>query len=37
MWHAWKSKERHTGFWWGILQERDCLADIGIIGRVILK
>jgi len=26
-WHTWKGKERHTGFWWGNLQERDCLAD----------
>jgi len=27
----------HTRFWWGDLRERDCLEDIGIDWRIILK
>jgi hypothetical protein len=31
------SGERHTGFWWGNLKERDCVEDVGVDGRIILK
>ena len=27
----------HRGFWWGNAKERDCLEDLGIIGRLILN
>ena len=27
----------HTGFWWGTLEERDHLKDLGIDGRIIVK
>jgi hypothetical protein len=27
----------HTGFWWGNLNERDHLEDLGVDGRRILK
>jgi hypothetical protein len=29
--------EVSTGFWWGILRERDHLEDPGVDGRIILK
>jgi hypothetical protein len=29
--------EKHTGFWWGNLRERDHLDDPGADGRIILK
>jgi len=29
--------ERHTGFWWGKLRERDHLEGPGIVGRTILR
>jgi len=39
MWHVWETGEVHTGFWWegGDLRERDCLEDLGIDERIILK
>jgi len=27
----------YTGFWWGILRERDHLGDPGLDGRIILR
>jgi hypothetical protein len=32
-----RRREVHTGFRWGILRERDCLEDLSINGRIILK
>jgi hypothetical protein len=37
MWHVWGGGDVHTGFWWGNLQQRDHLEDLGIDGRTILK
>jgi hypothetical protein len=36
MWHLWGKGEMHTEFWWGKL-DRDCLEDVGVDGRIILK
>jgi hypothetical protein len=30
-------EEAYTGFWWGILEERDHLGDPGVDGSTILK
>jgi hypothetical protein len=37
MWHAGKSAEVHTRFWWGKLMERINLENLGVDGRIILK
>jgi hypothetical protein len=37
MWHLWKTREVHTGIWWGDLRERDYLEDLGVGGRMIVK
>ena len=37
MYHLWRRVELHTGFWWGTLEERDPLEDLGLDGRIILK
>jgi hypothetical protein len=37
MWHVWRRREVHTGFWWGDQREGDHLGDPGVDGRIILK
>jgi hypothetical protein len=37
MWHVWRKREVHTGFWWGDLREGDHLGDPGVDRRIILK
>jgi len=34
---AWERRELHTGFWWAHKEDRDCIEDLGIDGRVTLK
>jgi hypothetical protein len=35
--HLWRRGEINTGFWWGILWERDQLEDTSVHGRIILR
>ena len=35
MWHVWRKRKRHTGFWWGNLKEKEHL-DLGLEWRIIL-
>jgi hypothetical protein len=37
MWYIRKTREVHTGFWWGDLIERNNLEDLGVDERIILK
>jgi len=37
MYHLWGRGELHTVFWWGTLEEKDHLEDLGLDGKVILK
>jgi len=37
MQHVWGKGEVYTGFWWGILKERDHFEDPGIDGRIIIR
>ena len=34
---AWVTEEMRRGFWWGKLEERNHLENLGIDGRIILK
>jgi hypothetical protein len=36
IWHV-KQTELQSGFWWGILRERNHLEDLGIDGSIILN
>ena len=35
--HVARMGEKHTGFWWGDLMERDDLGDPGVDGKIILR
>jgi hypothetical protein len=37
MWHVWERGDLPTGFWRGNLKETNCLEDLGIGDRIILK
>jgi hypothetical protein len=37
MWHEKEGRERHAGFWWAKLKERDCLEELCASRRIILK
>jgi len=37
MWHVWETAQVNRGFWWGRLREKGHLADLGVVGRIILK
>jgi hypothetical protein len=37
MWHVWRRREVHTGFWKGDLSEGDHLGDSDVEGRIISK
>jgi len=34
---VWERGEAYTGFWWGILRERNHLEDTGVDRRIILR
>ena len=31
---AWERRELHAGFWWAHEEDRDCMEDLGIDGRI---
>jgi hypothetical protein len=37
MWHVWRTREVHTGFWRGDLRERGHLEDPGVDRMIIIK
>jgi hypothetical protein len=37
MWHVWGRSEMNTGFRWGILKEKDCVENLEVDGRIILR
>ena len=37
VWHVWRTRETHKGFWWGSQKGRVHLDDLDIDGRKILK
>jgi len=34
---AWERRELHAGFWWAHKEDRDCMEDLGIDGRITFK
>jgi hypothetical protein len=34
-WCTWERREVHAGFWWGNLEVKDHLNDLGIDGRIV--
>jgi len=37
LWHAREGRERHAEFWWGKLEDTDCLEDFDAGRRIILN
>jgi hypothetical protein len=37
MWHVWDRKEYHRVFWFENLTRRNCLEDISVDERIILR
>jgi hypothetical protein len=37
MWHVLGRREKHAGFWWGNLREKDHFEDLAVGRRIILK